>query len=909
MGHPVDCIHCAPTLIENMYEYTTDHGGDFSPLRSLKILQPGGAALSDDIVQALVAKGVNVKTTYGSTEIGPPFRSIPPTLNNPKCYTFRNLYPDNPFLKMEEVGEGLYECVVHKGFELAAELWEGKPDDEAYRTNDLFIQDPPGSGFFVLQGRKDDILVHSNGENTSAGPLQLDIQTASKIIYKALALGNSRPCVSLLVEVHAEYDPANELIQDQIWETVQQVNTRYPTHSQIMRHMIHILPKGSTLAVTPKGNVKRKEAERVYAPEIAQLYSDDSSSPLFPTSSSSSTEPLSEFLRHTLSSLSNIPVSQIEDYTTLYDLGIDSRLALSLRSSLSHHLKRSISLSTLFENPSISQLVSVFSPPTPSSSLSLPLTSPKSTSTQVIQGLISKLSAEFAFWPQRSLPSIYPPVTKETILLTGGSGSLGTALLETLTASPAVSKIYAMMRGTNHFLKLQKSLESRGMDTSILGDGNGGGKVQVLNFSMQDPLLGLGIEEYAILAKDVTVVVGNAWKMDFNAAVGEFEGDCLRSEFCPFPYAPIICHTSYHWPSWIWTTAFTNSSQFSSMSELELGHGSYPGPFEHEMVELTTLTDTMHLLRLCLAGRPKTFAFTSSISTCMGPGHTELSVKEEAIGEDPSVTLGTGYAQSKYIGIFYPSSSFLSPHLACTPSLALQISNSSLTRTAISHSRLLRIMANTKPPKVERLLQLLPPHLSHHIPIKLLRVGQLCATGHWNTNEMWPILFATSFHPSINAIPLFLKKSVDWIPVDVAARTICEVLLAETLLNAGNAENNGGHAVHNIVNPHRISWSSLVSMLQSTKVSTGNDKMEEVTMAEWVGRLNALAEKGVDPNEVPGLRLLGFFEDMVGDEEESKVFETEKTRGISKNLRECEGMKREWIENNVRVWRESGFLI
>jgi len=580
MGHPVDCVHCAPTLIENMYEYTTSNGGDFSLLRSLKILQPGGAALSDGIVQALVAKGVNVKTTYGSTEIGPPFRSIPPTLNNPKCYTFRNLYPDNPFLKMEEVGEGHYECVVYKGFELAAELWDGKPDDEAHRTNDLFIQDPPGSGFFVLQGRKDDILVHSNGEKTSAGALQLDIQTASKIIYKALALGNSRPCVSLLVEVYAEYDPANELTQDQIWETVQQVNTRYPTHSQIMRHMIHILPKGSTLAVTPKGNVKRKEAERVYAPEIAQLYSDDSSSPSSPTSPSS-TEPLSEFLRHTLSSLSNVPVSEIEDYTTLYDLGIDSRLALSLRSSLSHHLNHSIPVCTLFENPSISQLVSVFSPPTPSSSLLLPPTAPKPTSTQVIKGLISKLSAEFAFWPQRSLPSIYPPVTKETILLTGASGSLGTALLETLSASSAVSKIYAMVRGPNHFLKLQKSLESRGMDTSILGDGNGRGKVQVLNFSIQDPLLGLGIEEYAILAKDVTVVVGNAWKTDFNAGVGWFEGDCLRSEFCPFPNAPIICYTSYHCLSWIWTTVATNPSQFSSMSEIELGHCSYPSPFEH----------------------------------------------------------------------------------------------------------------------------------------------------------------------------------------------------------------------------------------------------------------------------------------------------------------------------------------
>jgi thioester reductase-like protein len=58
----------------------------------------------------------------------------------------------------------------------------------------------------------------------------------------------------------------------------------------------------------------------------------------------------------------------------------------------------------------------------------------------------------------------------------------------------------------------------------------------------------------------------------------------------------------------------------------------------------------MNLLRLCHAGRPKTFAFTSSISTCMGPGHTSPTVPESPIGADPSVALSTGYAQSKYIG-------------------------------------------------------------------------------------------------------------------------------------------------------------------------------------------------------------------------------------------------------------------
>lgn len=61
-------------------------------------------------------------------------------------------------------------------------------------------------------------------------------------------------------------------------------------------------------------------------------------------------------------------------------------------------------------------------------------------------------------------------------------------------------------------------------------------------------------------------------------------------------------------------------------------------------------TDTLSLLRLAHAGRPKTFAFTSSISTCMGPS-SPPSVPEEPIGADPLIALSTGYAQSKFISM------------------------------------------------------------------------------------------------------------------------------------------------------------------------------------------------------------------------------------------------------------------
>jgi hypothetical protein len=266
----------------------------------------------------------------------------------------------------------------------------------------------------------------------------------------------------------------------------------------------------------------------------------------------------------------------------------------------------------------------------------------------------------------------------------------------------------------------------------------------------------------------------------------------------------------------------------------------------------------------------------------MGIGEISPSVPEEPIGEDPSVSLSTGYALSKYIGLFSLPLPF--------PIIEAR------TETKADHN------------PVERITQQSNKILG--IDIKLLRVGQLCGstlTGHWNTSEMWPIMFATSAHPSINALPLFPGKMVDWIPVNVAASAISDVVLLEQR-NQGT-----GYAVYNIVNPHPIAWDELVSMLQSSTLNStsSSHKLEEVDMKEWVQRLSALASTGADAKDVPGLKLLQFFENMCNEEEGhviSKVFETEKTRGVSRALRECRVMGKEWITMMLERWREGGFI-
>ena len=513
IGHPIDNVHCAPALIENLYDHITRTGGDFSPLASLRLLMPMGAKLSDSIVSSLVSHNVNVKTTYGSTEIGPVLRTIPHTKDNPNCYRFRNLFPDNDRIQMEELGESLYECIIWKGFAFAAELWDGKPDKEPYRTNDIFLQDPPGSGYYFLQGRRDDVLIHSDGNNTSAEALQVDIEAASSIIHKVVAVGQSRICVCLLVEVLESLVSSSSDTFSRVWEAVNSTNSKYPQHSRVLRSMIYILPKGVKLPVTPKGNVRRNEVLKVFAKEIDYLYSGLEENEQ--NGSLDSDRSLSSYLLTHISALARVPQAEIKETTNFYDIGIDSIAALQLRKALSSRVGY-VSLGAIFEHPSVEQLVAFIQ--------NREKSKVDDTHHSYVQRIIEQYSSEFSSWPVESTTA-KQGTGQEIILLTGASGSLGTALLEALVAAPTVSRVYALLRGPNNLQKLEASLKLRGLDAKEVLSNN---KVEVFDYSMKDPLLGLDVDTYHRLSKQVTTVLHNAWRVDFNQAVEGFESDCLR---------------------------------------------------------------------------------------------------------------------------------------------------------------------------------------------------------------------------------------------------------------------------------------------------------------------------------------------------------------------------------------------
>ncbi|GAB7353494.1 hypothetical protein MBLNU459_g3943t2 [Dothideomycetes sp. NU459] len=764
LDQSVDCLHCAPAVIEDIHEYLSLAGNDFSPLVNLKILQPGGAALSPALLEKLVKLRVNVKTTYGSTEIGPPYRTIPDVRENPNCYHIKNLFPNNPLTKMDPLGDGLFECVVYKGFELAAELWTDPQAPNPYRTNDLFIEVPPGSGSFVLQGRKDDVLVHSNGEKTNALPLQMAIEESHAAITKAVVFGTDRPCTCAVVQLCGGVT----LDEVDLISTIIKACEPFPTFSRVNESTIIFLQPNESLPVTPKGNVRRKEAEKSYGDRVNALYSKlfdgvtESPEDVDVTQTSGI-----EFIRSSMASVCGVQSDQISDKATFYTLGLDSQKAVRLRSKLSRRFGK-FPLMFIFEYPSVSLLSERLTQPVKRQELA-----PEGRHFKWIQDTVSRYSSEMESWVDLSKPSPPGGEAGKIVYLTGATGALGNALLATFAADVQVTKVYCAIRGTDAEARLSKSLNDRGYGAEVFGCD----KFVAVPYDMSDPKLGLGEKAYDELAGEVTTVVHNAWKMDFNQQVDNFDHDCIKG--------------------------------------------------------------TMSLLRFARSGIEKTFAFTSSVATNMGKSAISKTISETPISNDPALALETGYAQSKFI---------------------VELLTQTYSRTFNS-------------------------------PVRIFRVGQLCGhstLGAWNKTEMFPIMIDTGLH-HLRAMPTFASQSVNWLPVDICAGAISTVLASPATHD---------YTVHNLVNPSAISWYTFLDALETASET----EFERVSMGEWVERLQRASEEGAD---IPGAKLLGFFEGMAQTEEGESTFDTSKTAALVPRLAACSAMDTELLTLYLCKWRET----
>jgi thioester reductase-like protein len=207
---------------------------------------------------------------------------------------------------------------------------------------------------------------------------------------------------------------------------------------------------------------------------------------------------------------------------------------------------------------------------------------------------------------------------------------------------------------------------------------------------------------------------------------------------------------------------------------------------------------------------------------------------------------------------------------------------------------------------------------NYSLPVAIIRVGQLCGPvlhgvkGKWPEREWVPSIIKSSIALGVLPTTLGPTETVDWVPADVAARIIIEVVtplakdkLPETSKRPRKKEPKA--RFFHVVNPRTSQWADLVPAM--TRRMSG---VEMVSFVEWVDALkdSVKASGGyqqVNEGQNPAGKLIDFFDNL---QDRAVRFpyariaqlETTQMATVSETLRQLNSVTVDWMDMWMQQW-------
>jgi acyl carrier protein len=368
---------------------------------------------------------------YGATE----FISVHQLFTTNENWAYIEFNPEAK-IRMQRVEDDTYELVILPEGNGESALDFAFPGIRKYETRDLLKPHPTHSGLWKFAGRRDDIIVLSNGEKFNPIPIELTLQGH---VAGAFVVGNGRFQAALIIEPKAGTETSN--LVDTIWPIVQEANKLVPGQGRITRSMIRLSDPEKPFIRASKGTVIRKMTGRIYEQEIEELYAKADTTREQSTSrpclgASFKLEDVKDFVREIIKS--SFPGMNLNDDDDLYSVGLDSLRALEITKALMSELslyrnKNELSwfnTSVLYNNASISRLSYALFDKLDSGHLRV-----KTNIKEEMAFLIAKYTKQLVPY-QRSGGNTTSNKKDLVVALIGSSGYLGTALLDKLLKDP-----------------------------------------------------------------------------------------------------------------------------------------------------------------------------------------------------------------------------------------------------------------------------------------------------------------------------------------------------------------------------------------------------------------------------------------------------------------------------------------
>lgn len=242
-------------------------------------------------------------------------------------------------------------------------------------------------------------------------------------------------------------------------------------------------------------------------------------------------------LAEKLSEILGMAKEDVHKSKSIRDHGADSLVAVELRNWLQVELKADVPMLEILKTVPLAEFAATVAklseavnsgdeeqhiPQVPDQTTStIKQESPVDKVQRILDSYCTELSSSL-------LGKVSSPPAKTTnndvLLLTGASGSLGAVLLDVLATSSKFVKVYALVRGQNGAEKIARSFARNQQDWNAVSKKL---DFEILTYDMTNPFLGLDIDTYTRLSMEVTVVIHNAWSLDFSKELEEFEDPYL----------------------------------------------------------------------------------------------------------------------------------------------------------------------------------------------------------------------------------------------------------------------------------------------------------------------------------------------------------------------------------------------
>ncbi|GME26036.1 Ochratoxin a non-ribosomal peptide synthetase [Neofusicoccum parvum] len=430
-------------------------------------------------------------------------------------------------------GEGLHECVIKPLVEPKyLGVFYTFPEVTEWRTKDLFEAHPTKPGLWRYRGRRDDVLVLSNGEKFN--PVSFE-KTAENhpLVRGALVVGQSRFQPALLIEPDWErvqslgnQDLAHLL--EEVWPAIETANRDAPAHAQVWKNKIAFTKKEKPFLRAAKGSVQRRATVSTYDAEIDALYLNEGlgfSEQLGALKEDSGLPATKDFVRRAFQLvITNFKDSvNATDDSDIFELGADSLQAMALASALASAIgsehgagsrDAAVAPRDVYGAPTVNKLAIAIAAKL--SSRDSCTNAPGPSREEVMADMVEKYTETLPQTP--STAAVSPMPERQTFVLTGSTGALGNFILQELIASPAVERIYCLNRSDSATASARQaqSFAERG----VLADFE---KVAFLRTDFSQPRFGLAPDIYNALASQTTAFIHNAWAVDFNHTLPSYE--------------------------------------------------------------------------------------------------------------------------------------------------------------------------------------------------------------------------------------------------------------------------------------------------------------------------------------------------------------------------------------------------